>query len=86
VAIAFAVEQRLSQRGLATLAATLGPFDETVVVDAHPAGESPDRPGLGRVRAMTLPVHYTGTAVETVSLGEAERLSAELAEWIRGLP
>ena len=86
VAIAFAVEQRLSQRGVATLAATLGPFDETVVVDAPAAGESQDRPGLGRVRAMTLPVRYAGTPVETVSLGDAERLSAALVEWIRGAP
>ena len=35
VTVAFAVEQQLGERGLATLANELGPFDETLIVDGR---------------------------------------------------
>jgi hypothetical protein len=95
VTVAFAVEQELSQRGLGTLANAFGPFDETVIVDGRPgvrgslqqepdAEESTRWPGLGRVIKWSLPVTYGGTAVETVSLGDAESLREALVKWIGG--
>lgn len=93
VVVAFVVEQELGGRGLATVAATRGPFVETVVADGG-AGEpgtvrqSPDtsvgRPALGRVTRWSLGTLYPGTAVETVSLADADSLRAALSRWIRG--
>jgi putative aminopeptidase len=93
--VGFAVEQGLSQRGLATLAHELGPFEETLVVDGHagsrgsfqqmPDSEASARwPGLGRVNRWSLPVSYAGTPVETVRLGDAESLREALVKWIGG--
>jgi putative aminopeptidase FrvX len=95
VTVAFAVEQELSARGLATLANALGPFDETLIVDGRPGArgsllQAPDPDGaarwprLGRVTRWSLPVTYGGTAVETVSLADAESLRKALARWIGG--
>jgi putative aminopeptidase FrvX len=95
VMIAFVVEQELSQRGLGTLANTSGPFDETLIVDGRsgPRGkllQGPDSetstrwPGLGRVTRWSLPVSYEGTAVETISLGDADDLRQALGAWIGG--
>jgi putative aminopeptidase FrvX len=95
VTVAFVVEQELSQRGLATLANELGPFDETVLVDGR-AGtrgaleQGPDSstavrwPRLGRVTTWSLPVRYAGTPVETVALADAESLRSALVRWIGG--
>jgi hypothetical protein len=90
----FVVEQGLSQRGLATLASELGPFEETLVVDSK-AGrkgvlqQEPDTTGarlprLGRVTRWSLPVSYPGTPVETVSLEDADSLQNGLIQWIGG--
>jgi endoglucanase len=95
VMIAFVVEQELSQRGLGTLANTSGPFDETLIVDGRsgPRGkllQGPDSetstrwPGLGSVTRWSLPVSYEGTAVETISLGDADDLRQALGAWIGG--
>lgn len=95
VTVAFAVEQELSHRGLATLANALGPFHETLIVDGRPGArgsllQAPDSdaaarwPRLGRVARWSLPVSYGGTAVETVSLADAESLREALAKWIGG--
>jgi hypothetical protein len=93
VTIAFAVEQGLSQRGLATLANELGPFGETVLVDGR-AGkrgalvQGPDSstaarwPRLGQVTRWSLPVRYAGTPVETVALADADSLRSALVRWI----
>jgi putative aminopeptidase FrvX len=93
VTIAFAVEQELSQRGLATLANELGPFGETVLVDGR-AGkrgaleQGPDSstvarwPRLGQVTRWSLPVRYAGTPVETVALADADSLRSALVRWI----
>jgi putative aminopeptidase FrvX len=93
VTIAFVVEQQLSRRGLITLANADGPFIETLIVDGR-AGElgslqktvAQDTSGgsrkLGRVLEWSLPVRYAGTAVETVSLRDADSLSQELVRWI----
>ena len=93
VMVAFAVEQQLSERGLATLAHSSGPFDETLIVDSDPGArgalqQRPDSatrwPDLGQVTRWSLPVAYEGTAVETVRLGDAESLREALVKWIGG--
>ena len=95
VTVAFVVEQELAQRGLATLANELGPFDETVLVDSR-AGkrgaleQGPDSstaarwPRLGPVTRWSLPVRYAGTPVETVALADADSLRSALVRWIGG--
>ena len=93
--VAFAVEQELSERGLATLANADGPFDQTLIVDGRtgPLGSIQRRAGadtasrspkLGRVTEWSLPVKYAGTAVETVSLTDADSLRGALVRWIGG--
>jgi hypothetical protein len=95
VTVAFAIEQELSQRGLAALANGLGPFNETLIVDGHPgvrgsllrardSNAAARWPRLGRVIRWSLPVTYGGTAVETVSLADAESLREALVKWIGG--
>lgn len=87
VVIAFVVEQELSGRGLGTIANSMGPFQETVIVDGGDSGAAAlaERwPSLGRVVVRSLPVRYAGTPVETVAVPEVERLATELAAWIRG--
>lgn len=95
VTVAFAVEQRLSERGLATLANALGPFDQTLIVDGRPGARgsilhaldsttAARWPRLGRVTGWSLPVTYAGTAVETVALADAESLQEALVKWIGG--
>jgi putative aminopeptidase FrvX len=93
--VAFTVEGRFTGRGLATLATTLGPFEQTLLLGAAtgPAGtllEAADSnaaarwAALGRVTRWSLPVRYAGWPAETVSLGDADRLASRLAEWIGG--
>ncbi len=96
--IAFVVEQQLASRGLLTLATTRGPFaeswiaDDSVGVRALQAADSADRSGavvpspraaLGQVHAWPISISYPRSAVETVSLDQVERTSAEIAGWIR---
>ena len=96
--IAFVVEQQLGGRGLLTLATSRGPFAESWIADdsvgarALQAADSADRSGavpspraaLGQVHAWPIPISYPRSAVETVSLDQVERTSAEIAGWIRG--
>ena len=93
VVVGFVTQQRLSERGLRTLANELGPFDETLIVDGRPgvrgslqqgpdAATSARRPALGRVTRWSLPVAYDGTPVETASMADAERLRDALVKWI----
>lgn len=95
--VGFVVEQGLSQRGLTTLANAAGPFDETIVLDGGPGRlghlvekSIPDSttqlPALGTVSRWSLPVRYAGTAVETVSLDDADSLRSKLVKWIGGDP
>ena len=94
VMVAFAVQHRLSERGLAVLATTAGPFSETLMVDGRPGPlgspgrvdpDTTSRPkSLGRVAEWTLPVRFAGTAVETVSLADADSLRDALVRWIGG--
>jgi putative aminopeptidase len=95
VTVAFAIQQRLSERGLRSLANALGPFDETLIVDGRPGargslqrGSEPDtlarRPALGRVTRWSLPVVYEGTPVETASMADAQSLRDALVKWIGG--
>jgi hypothetical protein len=97
VVIAFVVEQNLRGRGLHTLANTRGPFSETLLVDGV-AGvpgsvikdSIPDSDstfiGLGKRTRWSLPVGYSGTPVETVSLNGADSLRLALTRWIQGAP
>lgn len=83
--IAFVVEHHLSSRGLATIANSMGPFEETLLLDedAGSAAVVAERwPSLGRVTMKSLPVKYGGTAVETLSLPDADRLAGEIAAWL----
>lgn len=80
VVVAWTVERRLSDRGLATLSHTLGPFQRTLVLTDAESGAS--WPGLGAVEQRSLPVRYAGSPVETVSLIAADSLRRELRRWI----
>lgn len=97
VTVGFVTQHRLSERGLRSLANELGPFDETLIVDARagargslqqgsdadtPAG----RPALGRVTRWSLPVSHEGTSVETASIADADALRDALVQWIGGDP
>jgi hypothetical protein len=95
VVIAFAIEHELGQRGLATLANELGPFEQVVIVDGRAGApgqlkQQPDSavsarwPRLGPVTLWTLPVRYAGSAVETVALADADSLANRLIHWIGG--
>jgi putative aminopeptidase len=95
VTVGFAVEQEISERGLATLANELGPFDETVLVDSRggkrgaleqgsDSSTAARWPRLGRVTRWFLPVSYAGTPVETVALADADSLRSALVRWIGG--
>lgn len=67
--VAIVVEQQFTGRGLAAVTAALGPFEETLMVDAR-----------------TLSARHAGWPVETVALGDVERLAARLVEWLGGRP
>jgi endoglucanase len=95
VTVAFVVEQELAERGLATLANELGPFEETLLLDGRPGAKGalpqvPDSgaaarwPRLGRVTRWSLSVRYAGTPVETVALADADSLREALVHWIGG--
>ena len=90
--IAFVVEQQLEVRGLLTIATNRGPFEETWVADAGyglaalKAASLPGGPrsALGRVNGWELPTRYSGTAVETVALGDVDRISGMIVSWLHG--
>jgi putative aminopeptidase len=95
VTVAFVVQQGIPELGLGPLANTLGPFDQTLVVDGRPGSlgtlqrggdtsASVKWPGLGKVSRWSLPVIYGGTPVETVRLADADTLRASLLQWIGG--
>jgi putative aminopeptidase FrvX len=92
--VAFVVEQQLGVRGLLTIASTRGPFAETRVADAAsalPPVEGRNLPAgpvaaLGEVTRWDMPVAYAGSPVESVSLADVERLSADMAAWLGGGP
>ncbi|HEU5304653.1 MAG TPA: hypothetical protein VFU40_08420 [Gemmatimonadales bacterium] len=95
--VAFVVGQEVGQRGIATVANTLGPFEETVILDGEPGPlklndpvldpESSARwPKLGRVTRQSLATRYPETAVETVSLAAAQALARALAPFFGSAP
>jgi putative aminopeptidase len=88
VVAAFAVEQELAQRGLATLANAAGPFDETLIVDGSAGSpEMPAQwPALGKMSRLSVPVVYPATVVETVSLADADSLQRAIVGWIGKSP
>lgn len=88
--VAFVVEQGLSARGLQTVVNTLGPFDETVLLDAGAADSAVSvardstlggRAGP-RAERWRLRTRHGGTPVESVHLGDAFALERRLASWI----
>ncbi len=86
VVIAFVVEHELGQRGLATLARTVGPFDQTLLVADGGSGAdaASNWPELGTVAIRGLVSRYAGTPVETISLPAVQGLADTLAAWIGG--
>jgi putative aminopeptidase FrvX len=90
VVIAFVVEQNFTGRGIRTVARTLGPFTDAVLLDATSATTpdsrppSPDPTYLANVEVWGLPVRYAGTPVETVSLAAAARMERGLVVRIGG--
>jgi putative aminopeptidase FrvX len=88
VVVAFVVEQNFTRRGLLSVARTLGPFTDAVLLDgvASPAGRaaSPDSIYLPDFEVWGLPVRYPGTPVETVSLPAVARLERGLTVRIGG--
>jgi len=95
VTVAFAVGQGLTELGLGLLAKTLGPMDETLIVDSRPGAPgalqrgadtaaSGRWTGLGRVTRWSLPITYGGTPVETVRMADADSLREALVRWIGG--
>jgi putative aminopeptidase len=90
VTVAFVVEQGFTRRGLFTVARTLGPFANAVLLEsttnADRAGKavSPDPRWLPNFEVWGLRVRYPGTPVETVSFEEAARLESRLGALIGG--
>jgi putative aminopeptidase len=94
VVVAFVVEQELLGRGLATVAATRGPFAETVLVDGGAgtpglvtrAADTLARrwPALGTMARWSLGARYLATPVETTSFAGADSLQRALGRWIGG--
>ncbi len=82
--IAFVVEQNLSGRGILTAMHQLGPFTETLLVDADTAALRSTPAGLGAVRRETIAARYRGTPVETVALPDVAALAGRLGRWIGG--
>ncbi|MEO8634746.1 MAG: hypothetical protein ABI587_05655 [Gemmatimonadales bacterium] len=90
VVIAFLVEQNLTRRGLSTIARTLGPFTDAILLDAQRDSTAPGRlasldpANLPMLDLWGLPVRYGGTQVETVSLTAAARMERALVIRIGG--
>ena len=91
VTVAFVVEQGLGARGLLTAANAGGPFDEIVLLDTGSeagvvaaADSSLGRRAGAPVARWRLHARHTGTAVETVHLGEVVGLERRVAAWIGG--
>ena len=90
VVIAFVVEQSFTRRGLLTVARTLGPFTDAVLLDATSEttsaarAPSPDPKQLANFEVWGLPVRYAGTPVETVSLAAVARMERGLVVRIGG--
>jgi hypothetical protein len=93
--VALVVEHALDEAGLATVANANGPFQETLILGGEPGTFGSIRkisltdtavvlPRLGQVTRWSLPVRYGGTAVETVSLADADSLHRQLVSWIGG--
>jgi endoglucanase len=95
VVLAFVVEQGLSARGLLTAGHALGPFSETLLVEAG-AGDQPvasdsvrqpdAASGLGTLIRWRLRDRFDGWPVETISLADVGALETRLRAWIGGRP
>ena len=82
--IACVVEQDLSGRGILTAMNQLGPFSETLIVDADTTALRQPPAGLGAVRRETIAARFRGTPVETVALPDVGALAERLGRWIGG--
>ena len=90
VVIAFVAEQSFTRRGLLTVARTIGPFTDAVLLDATSETtsasrpQSPDPAYLPDFEIWGLAVRYPRTQVETVSLAAAARMEGGLVVRIGG--
>lgn len=90
VTVAFVVEQRLSARGLRTIANERGPFSDIVILgaaDSLPSAVAVDSIRMGgsaRANRWRVRVRHQGTPVETVASTDAQALEARLRSWIGG--
>ncbi len=82
VVLAFAVESRLGNRGLLTLATTKGPFDETVLLNYPKPRGLPD--GFGAIENWDIPTRYEETPVESINLAEIDEVRDRLLGWFGG--
>lgn len=93
VTVAFVVEQGLSQRGLRTVAATLGPFEETLIVSSAEG----DRPvamdsvasrerGLGQVIRLSVRTWFAGSPVESIRAADVLALRNAIVKWMEARP
>jgi len=78
VVAAFTVRSLYATTGLQAVQSLQGPFDAALLLGGN------RRAGVGRAAADTLVLatRYTDTAVETVSLKEADALAKRLAAWM----
>ena len=83
VVAVFAVESRLNHRGLFTAQNMNGPFDQTVLLQ-YPIADAALGSALGQVQRWSLAPRFEGSPVETVDLGEADRLAGRVGQWIGG--
>jgi len=92
VVIALVVEQNLSRRGLQTAARAAGPFDQVVLLTSRAgqlgtiATEADTDPvaNVGESVRWLLPVRFADSPVETVSLGDVEKLQQRVEQWMGG--
>jgi putative aminopeptidase FrvX len=89
VVVAFVVEQSFTRRGLQSVARLHGPFSaalllETSGTDPGAARAAPADPALPDLEVNGLHARYAGTAIETVSLGDAAALETALISRIGG--
>jgi putative aminopeptidase FrvX len=92
VVIALVVEQNLYRRGILTVVNAAGPFDQVVLLTSRAGefgtiGTEADTDPLAEVRESVrwlLPVRFADSPVETVSLGDVEKLQQRVQQWMGG--
>lgn len=83
VVLVWTVESKIRHRGLLTAANGYTP-ERTLLLN-YPVPRNVGAP-LGQVDTLSVSSRYPGTAVETIDLGDVERLALRIAQWIGGTP